>query len=76
MTQESLMMNLNKSLSSLNYPELNIYKIHSIKTLNIAYIVIMSFLPALRTFLLSEVFDILAFDWVVLCMVLKRVHKC
>ena len=28
MTQESLMMNLNKSLPSLNYPEPNVYKTH------------------------------------------------
>ena len=28
MTQESLMMNLNKSLFSLNYPKPNVYKTH------------------------------------------------
>ena len=28
MTQESMMVNLNKSLSSLNYPEPNVYKTH------------------------------------------------
>ena len=31
MTQESLMMNLNKSLLSLNYPESNVYKTDQIK---------------------------------------------
>ena len=41
---------------------------------SIVYIVLLSFLPALRTLLLSDVFDILACGWVVLCMVLKRVH--
>ena len=42
---------------------------------SIVYIVILSFLPALRMIFLSDVFDILACGWVVLCMLLKRVHK-
>ena len=32
MNQESLLMNLSKSLSSLNFPDPNVYEAHKIKT--------------------------------------------